>query len=76
MEDGHYFDINFVQQVRTALLKMDPNLFHSKDVNLLVQQDNWFIRRFLAWRPTTLSAAIKTMVDALKWRKEININEW
>ena len=86
---GHYFDDDFIQQVREGVLEqcelVDNNndevvyrkdlIYDRKDVEQL-KVDDWFIRRFLKWEPTTLNAAVKCMHQALLWRKRIEINSW
>lgn len=77
----HYFDDQFVEQVRKVILdqysssQTIADAYDRQDVEVL-RNDDWFIRRALAWRPTTVTEAAKTINDLLIWRKQININQW
>jgi hypothetical protein len=74
----HYFDENFVQQVRHRFLETLPQnqkYYDKSDVHKLLTSD-WFVRRFLAWRPTTVETAVKSVHEAMKWRNNIGINDW
>lgn len=73
-----YFDEIFVQQVRNKLLdkiQKDSDLYDKSDVHKLLTSD-WFVRRFLAWKPTNIETAVKCVNEAMKWRKNIGVNEW
>lgn len=49
--------------------------FAEQDVEML-KIDDWFIRRFLAWKPTTLDEAVKTMTEVMEGRHEMGITTW
>ncbi|CAG2177747.1 unnamed protein product, partial [Oppiella nova] len=51
-----------------------PHLYDKRDVHKLLTCD-WFVRRFLAWRPTTIDCAVKCVADAMKWRHALAIND-
>lgn len=74
-----YFDDQFIEQVRQVILnqysQLTTDTYDRGDVEVL-RNDDWFIRRALAWRPTTVTEAAKTINDVLVWRKQININQW
>ena len=77
----HYFDDNFISDVRDGVLEQlsvvddCEDLYDAIDLERL-KNDDWFIRRFLAWRPTELVEAVKAVHNALLWRKKISINNW
>ncbi|XP_054157559.1 motile sperm domain-containing protein 2-like [Oppia nitens] len=75
----HYFDETFVESVRTELIaKIETNcqVYDKRDVHKLMTCDDWFVRRFLPWRPTTVDTAVKCVSDAMKWRHLKAINDW
>ena len=82
----HYFNDEFVQQVRNTILERleladnnncdDELIYDRADVERLKSNDDWFIRRFLKWTPTSLSDAENVIHQALLWRKSIKINSW
>ena len=74
----HFFDEEFVQSVRermTEKIELNCDHYDKRDVHKLLTND-WFIRRFLAWRPTTVDNAVKCVNDAMKWRHILRINDW
>lgn len=73
-----YFDDDFVEAVRSKLLfnyKQDNLNYDKHDLTNLKKSD-WFIRRFLAWKPTTIDQAVKIVNDVLLWRSQVGINHW
>lgn len=51
--------------------------YHTNDIRRLRDvEDNWFLRRFLAWRPTTVHEATDAIHKALIWRKKIKLHCW
>jgi len=78
METEQYFDEEFVQQVRTRLLDdydQNNHLYDTVDIEKLMTND-WFVRRYLAWKPTTIDNAVQCVHEAMKWRKILGINNW
>ncbi|CAG2109797.1 unnamed protein product [Medioppia subpectinata] len=74
----HYFDESFVQSVRDQLsekIECNADLYDKRDVHKLLTCD-WFVRRFLAWRPTQVDCAVKCVAEAMKWRHALGINDW
>ncbi len=57
--------------------KSSPQPFSYEPADLeQLKADDWFIRRFLKWEPTSVEQAVKTMQQVLAWRKRIAINHW
>ena len=80
-----YFSDSFVLEVRHCFLQRlaqkqikngtyAQNKYELIDLQQL-QNDDWFIRRFLMEKPaTTVSIAVKKMHDAMIWRKKFGVN--
>ena len=50
--------------------------YHVSDVKLIKSDDNWFLRRFLAWKPATVNEAAEHIHKALTWRKKVQLHSW
>lgn len=65
------------QKLSEESSKNKSNLLAYEQVDIeKLKTDDWFIRRFLKWEPTSVEQAVKTMQQVLAWRKRISINHW
>lgn len=76
-----YFSDDFIHEVRREFLLQAENEEDFETAYLesdlaTIQIDDWFVRRFLKWKPTTKAEAVKSIQEALRWRAEVKIDTW